>query len=26
VRYDPRNPGNSIVAAESWSGLWQDRS
>ncbi|HEX4154300.1 MAG TPA: hypothetical protein VHY48_01685 [Acidobacteriaceae bacterium] len=25
VRYDPRNPGNSIVVAESWSGLWQDR-
>jgi hypothetical protein len=26
VRYDPRNPGNSVVVAESWSGLWQDRS
>lgn len=23
VRYDPRNPGNSVVVAESWSGLWQ---
>ena len=23
VRYDPRNPGNSILVAESWSGLWQ---
>ena len=22
VRYDPRNPGNSILIAESWSGLW----
>ncbi len=21
VRFDPRNPGNSIVVAESWSGL-----
>ena len=21
VRYDPHNPGNSIVAAESWNGL-----
>ena len=21
VRYDPRNPGNSVVVAESWSGL-----
>jgi hypothetical protein len=21
VRYDPKNPGNSIVVAESWSGL-----
>jgi hypothetical protein len=26
VRYDPRNPGNSVVVAESWSGLWQGRS
>lgn len=26
VRYDPRNPGNSLVVAESWSGLWQDRA
>jgi hypothetical protein len=25
VRYDPRNPGNSVVAAESWTGLWQER-
>jgi len=25
VRYDPRNPGNSVVVAESWSGLWQGR-
>ena len=24
VRYDPRNPGNSLVVAESWSGLWQN--
>ena len=22
VRYDPRSPGDSIVLAESWSGLW----
>jgi hypothetical protein len=22
VRYDPRNPGNSIIASETWSGLW----
>lgn len=22
VRYDPHHPGNSIVLAESWSGLW----
>jgi hypothetical protein len=26
VRYDPRNPGNSVVVAETWSGLWQERS
>lgn len=26
VRYDPRNPGNSLVVAEGWSGLWQDRA
>lgn len=26
VRYDPRNPGNSVVVAESWSGLWQERA
>jgi hypothetical protein len=26
VRYDPRNPGNSLVVAETWSGLWQDRA
>jgi len=25
VRYDPRNPGNSVVLAESWSGLWLSR-
>ncbi|HEY4356979.1 MAG TPA: DUF3592 domain-containing protein [Acidobacteriaceae bacterium] len=25
VRYDPRNPGNSIVVAENWSGLWERR-
>jgi hypothetical protein len=25
VRYDPRNPGNSVVVAEGWSGLWQER-
>ncbi|HVG26100.1 MAG TPA: hypothetical protein VM865_00735 [Acidobacteriaceae bacterium] len=24
VRYDPRNPGNSVVVAETWSGLWQE--
>ncbi len=23
IRYDPRNPGNSILLSESWSGLWQ---
>ena len=22
VRYDPRHPGDSIVVAESWTGLW----
>ena len=22
VRYDPYNPGNSIVVAETWNGLW----
>ena len=22
VRYSPRNPGNSIVLAETWNGLW----
>jgi hypothetical protein len=22
VKYDPRNPANSVVAAEEWSGLW----
>lgn len=26
VRYDPRNPGNSVVVAENWSGLWQERA
>ncbi len=25
VRYDPRNPGNSILVSETWSGLWQRR-
>jgi hypothetical protein len=24
VRYDPRHPGNSVIVAESWSGLWLD--
>jgi hypothetical protein len=23
VRYDPRNPGNSILVADEWTGLWQ---
>jgi len=22
IRYDPRNPGNSILVAETWTGLW----
>ena len=22
VRYNPQNPGNSIVLAETWNGLW----
>jgi hypothetical protein len=22
IRYDPRNPGNSVVVSESWTGLW----
>jgi hypothetical protein len=22
VRYDPRNPGNSILVSETWTGLW----
>src|SRR5882757_5151060 len=26
VRYDARNPGNSIVAAEEWSGLQHGRA
>jgi hypothetical protein len=26
VRYDPRNPGNSIVVSEDWSGLWGTRN
>ena len=26
VRYDPRNPGNSILVSESWSGLWLRQS
>ena len=25
VRYDPRNPGNSILVSETWSGLWLRR-
>jgi hypothetical protein len=25
LRYDPRNPGNSILVSESWTGLWQHR-
>jgi hypothetical protein len=25
LRYDPRNPGNSILVSESWTGLWQSR-
>ncbi|MDE1163649.1 MAG: DUF3592 domain-containing protein [Acidobacteriaceae bacterium] len=25
VRYEPRNPGNSILVSESWSGLWNNR-
>jgi hypothetical protein len=23
IRYDPRNPGNSVLVSETWSGLWQ---
>lgn len=23
VRYEPQNPGNSIIVAENWSGLWR---
>jgi hypothetical protein len=23
VRYDPRNPGNSLLVSESWTGLWE---
>lgn len=23
VRYDPRNPGNSLLVSESWTGLWR---
>lgn len=26
VRYDPRNPGNSIVVAENWTGVRLERS
>jgi hypothetical protein len=26
IRYDPHNPGNSILVAESWSGLWQAKN
>ena len=22
VKYDPRNPGNSVILSETWSGLW----
>jgi hypothetical protein len=22
LKYDPRNPGNSIIVSEDWSGLW----
>jgi hypothetical protein len=25
LRYDPRNPGNSIIVSETWTGLWQNR-
>ena len=25
VRYDPRNPGNSVLVSENWSGLWQSK-
>lgn len=25
LRYDPRNPGNSILVSETWTGLWQNR-
>ena len=23
VRYEPQNPGNSIIVAQNWSGLWR---
>ena len=26
VRYDPRNPGNSVLVSESWSGLWHSET
>ena len=26
VRYDPRNPGNSIIVSETWTGLWLRRN
>lgn len=26
VRYDPRNPCNSVLVSESWSGLWGQMS
>ena len=26
LRYDPRNPGNSILVSETWSGLWLRQS
>ncbi len=22
IKYDPRNPGNSILVSESWTGMW----
>ena len=24
IRYDPRNPGNSILVSETWTGLWMN--
>jgi hypothetical protein len=26
IRYDTRNPGNSILVSETWSGLWQTQT